>query len=175
MGKMSEEEKRQKHNAYHRQYQRDNRYGVKLEGDCRICASAPATDKHHIISQGRCKKIGRPEWANNPGNVVLLCRDCHDETTSALLNIRRIIKAESPERCYEKLEHHRYKMYEEEREPEEFEYPNGRGSWLMRVVRKGYSGKWSAHLPLRHEMDNSELDKFGGYDLDDHSDSTDES
>lgn len=39
---------------------------------------------HHIISQHRCTKIGKPEWINNAGNIVELCKACHDETTASI-------------------------------------------------------------------------------------------
>jgi len=55
------------------------------EGVCRICNTMDKTDWHHIISQNRCKVIGRPEWIYNRGNIIELCRSCHDETTASLM------------------------------------------------------------------------------------------
>lgn len=54
------------------------------EGVCRICNTMDDTDWHHLISQSRCKKIGKPEWVYNRGNIVELCRACHDQTTASL-------------------------------------------------------------------------------------------
>jgi len=40
---------------------------------------------HHIISQARCRKLGREDWINNnPGNIVELCEACHDQTTASI-------------------------------------------------------------------------------------------
>jgi len=55
------------------------------KGICRICNSMGDTDWHHLISQNRCKNIGKPEWIHNRGNIVELCRSCHDETTATLV------------------------------------------------------------------------------------------
>ena len=42
-------------------------------------------DPHHIISQGHAKKTGQRELISNPGNVVHICRDCHDQTTASMV------------------------------------------------------------------------------------------
>lgn len=52
---------------------------------CRICNTMGPTDWHHLISQNRCKEINKPEWIYNRGNIVELCRSCHDETTASLV------------------------------------------------------------------------------------------
>ena len=71
------------------------RYGVEVTNVCRICSARGATQMHHIISQDRCRKIGRPELITNPGNIVELCIPCHDHTTASL--VRRIGRA-NPDR-----------------------------------------------------------------------------
>jgi len=53
-------------------------------GNCRICRKKRKLDPHHIISRGRAKKIGRKELITNPGNIVWLCRKCHNQTTASL-------------------------------------------------------------------------------------------
>ncbi len=61
------------------------RYGVEVTGVCRICGSNGYTEMHHIISQARCRKLGREDWINNnPGNIVELCKTCHDQTTASI-------------------------------------------------------------------------------------------
>lgn len=77
------------------QYQKlgDNiktRYGVQKTGSCRICDYQGETELHHIISQERCKKIGKQEWINNPGNLVELCVSCHSLTTASLIAMNDI-------------------------------------------------------------------------------------
>jgi hypothetical protein len=42
-------------------------------------------DPYHIISQGHAKKTGQHELISNPGNVVHICRDCHDQTTASMV------------------------------------------------------------------------------------------
>ncbi len=53
-------------------------------GTCRICRRRGKLDRHHIISQHRAKKINREDLLTNPGNIVLICRKCHRQTTSYL-------------------------------------------------------------------------------------------
>ncbi len=66
------------------------RYGVEVTGVCRICGAEGYTEMHHIISQARCKKIGKEDWiTNNSGNIVELCRSCHDHTTASMFRSMR--------------------------------------------------------------------------------------
>ena len=53
----------------------EKRYGVKVTGTCRICGFEGKTEMHHIISQARCKKIGKDDWIKNEGNIVELCKN----------------------------------------------------------------------------------------------------
>lgn len=74
------------------------RYGVEVIGSCRICGTTGYTEMHHIISQERCMKIGKDEWITNPGNIVELCKPCHNNTTASMVNAisrREEWKAES--------------------------------------------------------------------------------
>ena len=57
---------------------------VRVRGTCRICGYQGMLDPHHIISQAQCKKLGRRDLISNPGNVVHICRECHDLTTASL-------------------------------------------------------------------------------------------
>lgn len=68
-----------------------SRYGVEKNGYCRICNEQGTTELHHIISQERCKKIGKPEWINNPGNIVELCVNCHSLTTASLIAMNDVV------------------------------------------------------------------------------------
>lgn len=52
-------------------------------GVCRICSRTGYTEWHHIISRGHAKKTGQPQLITNPGNVVELCKPCHDQTTAS--------------------------------------------------------------------------------------------
>ena len=84
----------------------EKRYGVEVTGICRICGRVGYTEMHHIISQHRCKKIGKPEWINNPGNIVELCKLCHDDTTASIsweMNNRRKIRTGSGARTTQPL------------------------------------------------------------------------
>ena len=58
---------------------------VRAKGTCRICGYQGMLDPHHIISQSRARRIGKPDLISNPGNVVHICRHCHQETKSYLV------------------------------------------------------------------------------------------
>ena len=62
-------------------------------GVCRICSRNGYTEWHHIISRGHAKKTGQHQLITNPGNVVELCKSCHDQTTASkswyILNKKR--------------------------------------------------------------------------------------
>ena len=53
-------------------------------GRCRICRKRRKLDPHHIISQHRAKKINQEQLIRNPGNIVFICRKCHNQTTASL-------------------------------------------------------------------------------------------
>ena len=55
----------------------------KKVGVCRICSRQGYTEWHHIISQGHAKKTKQRDLITNPGNVVELCKPCHDQTTAS--------------------------------------------------------------------------------------------
>ena len=83
------------------------RYGVPVTGSCRICGDTGYTEMHHIISQERCMKIGREDWITNPGNIVELCKSCHDNTTASMfyrISKEEEWKAESKYRANEIIE-----------------------------------------------------------------------
>jgi hypothetical protein len=56
---------------------------ARVRGTCRICGYQGMLDPHHIISQAQCKKLNRRDLISNPGNVVHICRHCHDLTTAS--------------------------------------------------------------------------------------------
>tara|TARA_B100001123_G_C15303630_1_gene1021856 strand:+ start:1297 stop:1707 length:411 start_codon:yes stop_codon:yes gene_type:complete len=51
--------------------------------ECRICGLSGYTEWHHIISRGHAKKTNQLDLIDNPGNVVELCKSCHDQTTAS--------------------------------------------------------------------------------------------
>ena len=40
-------------------------------------------DPHHIISQHHAKKTNQPDLITNLGNIVYICRKCHNQTTAS--------------------------------------------------------------------------------------------
>jgi hypothetical protein len=145
---------------YIRQYQRDNRYNFKIEGKCRICDyEGEHTEKHHIIDQKRCKEIGKPEWINNAGNVVELCKPCHDETMSSRAGRPlKVVKGDSIEHLEKKIQNPLWKSYEKDGDAYEIKatYRN-RAEWYLPMRRKGYKGTHSRHLhPHRYSLDEEE-------------------
>jgi len=72
---------------------KENSYPNKI-GKCRICSNVGYTEWHHIISQGHAKKTNQLDLLNNPGNIVELCKSCHNQTTASksrfrLMNFRK--------------------------------------------------------------------------------------
>jgi hypothetical protein len=61
-------------------------------GRCRICRKRRKLDPHHIISQHRAKKINQEQLIRNPGNIVFICRKCHNQTTASLVRHKMAIK-----------------------------------------------------------------------------------
>ena len=60
----------------------DNDYPRKTR-QCRICEVRGYTEWHHIISQGHARKTNQHRLLTNPGNVVELCKKCHNQTTAS--------------------------------------------------------------------------------------------
>ena len=61
---------------------------ARVRGTCRICGKKGMLDPHHIISQGHAKKTKQRDLISNPGNVVHICRGCHDQTTASMVKKR---------------------------------------------------------------------------------------
>ncbi len=61
-------------------------------GRCRICTKKRELDPHHIISQHRAKKINQEQLIRNPGNIVFICRKCHNQTTASLVRRKMAMK-----------------------------------------------------------------------------------
>ena len=40
-------------------------------------------DPHHIISRAHAKKTNQLDLITNPGNIVYICRKCHNQTTAS--------------------------------------------------------------------------------------------
>jgi 5-methylcytosine-specific restriction endonuclease McrA len=52
---------------------------------CSICGDKQEkTEWHHIISQHRCRELGKEYLIYARSNVVEVCKPCHDETTASL-------------------------------------------------------------------------------------------
>jgi len=55
---------------------------------CEVCNKQPAIDKHHMFSNtkvnqkyyGKGNPIDGIDWLNDPKNIMLLCRSCHDNS-----------------------------------------------------------------------------------------------
>ena len=62
-------------------------------GKCRICGDEGELDRHHIISKAMCRYLDRRDLIRNDGNVVYICRDCHNVTTAT--NRRRLDKGQA--------------------------------------------------------------------------------
>ncbi len=60
----------------------DRNYPRK-SGYCRICEFKGYTEWHHIISQHHARKTNQHPLLRNPGNVVELCKSCHNQTTAS--------------------------------------------------------------------------------------------
>ena len=52
-------------------------------GPCRICKKKRKLDPHHIISRGHAKKTKQHHLITNQGNIVWICRKCHNQTTAS--------------------------------------------------------------------------------------------
>ena len=66
--------------------------GKPKVGRCRICSKKRKLDPHHIISRHRAKKINQEQLIRNPGNIVFLCRKCHNQTTASLSRFKMRMK-----------------------------------------------------------------------------------
>ena len=62
--------------------EQESGYPIK-QHECRICGQTGYTEWHHIISRGHAKKTNQLDLIDNPGNVVELCKGCHDQTTAS--------------------------------------------------------------------------------------------
>ena len=56
---------------------------ARKKGTCRICKKSRVLDPHHIISQYHAKKTNQPDLITNLGNIVYICRKCHNQTTAS--------------------------------------------------------------------------------------------
>lgn len=55
----------------------------KKSGHCRICDKRGYTEWHHIISQHHARKTKQFPLLRNPGNIVELCKTCHNQTSAS--------------------------------------------------------------------------------------------
>ena len=61
-------------------------------GECQICGAEGYTEWHHIISQHRCREEGLHHFIKLRGNVIELCKTCHDLTTASMIRQKLDIK-----------------------------------------------------------------------------------
>lgn len=57
-----------------------DRVKTRSGGTCEICGRAPGVDIHHRT--GRQMGGSQEEWVNRPGNLLHLCRPCHEKVTN---------------------------------------------------------------------------------------------
>ena len=75
-------------------YGKSINYGFTKIGKCRICLASGYTEVHHIISQSMCDKMERPDLKTNQGNLVELCKSCHDLTNHSYYREDRLSEKE---------------------------------------------------------------------------------
>lgn len=85
------------------------RYGKEVQGKCSICGFEGYTEMHHIISRAKIEKINRPDLMKNEGNLVELCKPCHDLTDSSEYRMWRIRQNPKTKRTREEVRLHREK------------------------------------------------------------------
>ena len=55
---------------------------------CKICEKRGYTEWHHIISRNHAIMSGQEKLLKNPGNIVELCKNCHNQTTASMVRKR---------------------------------------------------------------------------------------
>ncbi|MAP53686.1 MAG: hypothetical protein CL605_02160 [Altibacter sp.] len=81
-------------------YKKEKKFWVKQK-ICTICGDKfEKTEWHHIISQHRCRELGKEYLIYARSNVIEVCKACHDETTASL---RRKVM-ESPSRAVKNID-----------------------------------------------------------------------
>ena len=53
------------------------------KASCRICNEIRVLEAHHIISRGHAIKSDQKELIINKGNIVYICRKCHNQTSAS--------------------------------------------------------------------------------------------
>lgn len=54
----------------------------KDEGICETCGCIAPLTKHHLVPQSRTKN-GYKDFKDDPSNVIMICRPCHDAIHAA--------------------------------------------------------------------------------------------
>ena len=67
----------------------------RKKGSCRICNKRRVLDPHHIISRGHAK-TGQLDLISNPGNIVYICRKCHNQTTATKARYKIMKESQKP-------------------------------------------------------------------------------
>ena len=57
-------------------------------GKCPICGRVAKLDPYHITSQDRAEKTSQEWLMKSQGNIVHICRKCHDQTTASRAQTR---------------------------------------------------------------------------------------
>ena len=68
----------------------------RRKGSCRICNKKRVLDPHHIISRGHAKKTDQLDLITNPGNIVYICRKCHNQTTASKARYKIMKESQKP-------------------------------------------------------------------------------
>ena len=66
------------------------------KGSCRICNKRRVLDPHHIISRAHAKKTYQLDLISNPGNIVYICRKCHNQTTASKARYKIMKESQKP-------------------------------------------------------------------------------
>jgi len=75
---------------------------ARKKGSCRICKKIRVLDPHHIISRGHAIKNNQKELITNQGNIVYICRKCHNQTSASKSRYRMMMQGK--ERKVETIE-----------------------------------------------------------------------
>ena len=75
---------------------------ARKKGSCRICKKIRFLDPHHIISRGHAIKNNQKELITNQGNIVYICRKCHNQTSASKSRYRMMMQGK--ERKVETIE-----------------------------------------------------------------------
>lgn len=65
---------------------------ARKRGKCRICRKNTLLDPHHIISQHHARTRNQKDLITNKGNIVYICRKCHNQTPASKSRYKMIME-----------------------------------------------------------------------------------